>query len=183
MPNMYVSTVRISNERAISPVVYRRAQSGKVLAPEHHVVWSLFDRDEIERNWLYRRLTERSLRLVSSKAPTSSPYATVVATREQSYDWLQTGMRLVFRLRANAVQRVIVGGKTRKVDVVMHGLHPLSPERSRNPHTWVGCRGRVRHTASQWSMRPSKLWRTTGSAFHGAMLRQLSSTAPSWLAC
>ena len=128
MPNMYVSTIRISNERAIGPVVYRRAETGKVLAPEHHIVWSFFNRDEIERNWLYRRLTERSLRLVSSKAPTSSPYATVVATREQSYDWLQTGMRVVFKLRANAVQRVIVGGKTRKVDVVMHALHALSPE-------------------------------------------------------
>ena len=59
MPNMYVSTVRISNERAISPVVYRRAETGKVLEPEHHVVWSLFNRDEIERAWLYRLLTER----------------------------------------------------------------------------------------------------------------------------
>ena len=36
-----------------------------------------------------------------------------------------------------------------------------------------------------WLMDASAadLWRTTGSAFHGAMLRQLSSTAPSWLAC
>jgi hypothetical protein len=52
----------------------------------------------------------------------------VVTTREQSFDWLEAGMRLVFKLRANAVQRVIVEGKTRKVDVVMHALHSLSPE-------------------------------------------------------
>ncbi len=37
-------------------------------------------------------------------------------------------MRLVFRLRANAVKRIVVDGKTKKVDVVMHALHPLSPE-------------------------------------------------------
>jgi len=128
MANVYISTVRISDERAITPVVYRRAEVGQALAPEHHIVWSLFNRDEIERNWLYRRLTDRALRIISSKVPTSSLYATVVATREQSFDWLQPGMRLVFKVRANAVQRVIVGGKTRKVDVVMHALHPMSPE-------------------------------------------------------
>lgn len=128
MANVYISTVRISNERAITPVVYRRADTGNVLAPEHHVVWSLFDRDEKERSWLYRRLTDRSLRVISTKPPTSSPYATVVVTREQSFDWLKEGMRLVFKLRANAVQRITVGGKTRKVDVVMHALHSLSPE-------------------------------------------------------
>ena len=49
MSNIYVSTVRISDERAIAPVVFRRAQVGQVLAPEHHVVWSLFARDETER--------------------------------------------------------------------------------------------------------------------------------------
>jgi CRISPR system Cascade subunit CasE len=52
----------------------------------------------------------------------------VVATREQSFDWLKPGVRLVFKLRANAVRRVFVDGKTRKVDVVMYALHPLSPE-------------------------------------------------------
>jgi CRISPR system Cascade subunit CasE len=128
MANVYISTVRISDERAITPVVYRRAEVGQALAPEHHIVWSLFNRDETERNWLYRRLTDRALRVVSSREPTSSPYATVVATREQNFDWLQPGMRLVFKVRANAVQRVIVEGKTRKVDVVMHALHPLSLE-------------------------------------------------------
>jgi CRISPR system Cascade subunit CasE len=131
MANIYVSTVRISDERAITPVVYRRATVGQALAPEHHVVWSLFDRKETERRWLYRRLTDRDLRVISTNAPKSSLYATVVATREQSFDWLKPGMRLVFKLRANAVQRVIIDGKTRKVDVVMHALHPLSPtERS-----------------------------------------------------
>jgi CRISPR system Cascade subunit CasE len=55
----------------------------------------------------------------------------VVTTREQSFDWLKPGMRLIFKLRANAVQRVVTDGKTRKVDVVMHALHPLpSQERS-----------------------------------------------------
>src|SRR6202011_5265049 len=111
----YISTVRISDERAIAPVVFRRAEVGQALAPEHHVVWSLFARKETQRNWLYRRLTDRSLRLVSTRAPKSSPYATVVTTREQNFDWLQGGMRLLFKLRANAVQRVIVDGKTRKV--------------------------------------------------------------------
>jgi hypothetical protein len=67
MANVYVSTVRISDERAITPVVYRRAEVGQALAPEHHIVWSLFNRDEMERNWLYRRLTDRALRIVSSK--------------------------------------------------------------------------------------------------------------------
>src|SRR4051794_4189608 len=114
MANAYISTIRISDERAITPVVYRRAKVGQALAPEHHVVWSLFNRDDTERSWLYRRLTDRSLRVISDKAPMSSPYATVVATREQNFDWLQAGMRLVFKLRANAVQRVIVNGKTRK---------------------------------------------------------------------
>jgi CRISPR system Cascade subunit CasE len=128
MDNIYVSTVRISDERAITPVVYRRAAVGQALAPEHHVVWSLFDRNETERRWLYRRLTDRDLRIISTSAPKSSPYATVVATREQSFDWLKPGIRLVFKLRANAVQRVIIDGKTRKVDVVMHALHPLSPK-------------------------------------------------------
>jgi CRISPR system Cascade subunit CasE len=128
MANVYISTVRISDERAISPVVFRRAEVGQALAPEHHVVWSLFDREETERTWLYRRLTDRSLRLVSTRAPKSSPYATVVATREQNFDWLRGGMRLLFKLRANAVQRIIVDGKTRKVDVVMHALHSLSTE-------------------------------------------------------
>jgi CRISPR system Cascade subunit CasE len=128
MANLHVSTVRISDERAIAPVVFRRAQVGQALAPEHHVVWSLFDRDEAERKWLYRRLTDRTLRVVSAKAPRSSPYATVVTTREQSFDWLRTGTRLLFKLRANAVQRVVVDGRTRKVDVVMHALHPLPPE-------------------------------------------------------
>ena len=101
-----------------------------MLAPEHHLVWSLFDREETERNWLYRRLTDRTLRLVSTRAPKSSPYATVVTTREQNFDWLQGGMRLLFKLRANAVQRVIVDGKTRKVDVVMHALLLSTEERS-----------------------------------------------------
>jgi CRISPR system Cascade subunit CasE len=128
MANVYISTVRISDERAIAPVAFRRAEVGQALAPEHHVVWSLFDRGETERNWLYRRLTDRTLRIVSTKAPRSSPYATVVTTREQSFDWLQAGMRFVFKLRANAVQRVVVDGKTRKVDVVMHAIHPLSSE-------------------------------------------------------
>ena len=128
MANVHISTVRISDERAIAPVVFRRVKVGQVLAPEHHVVWSLFDRQETERNWLYRRLTDRTLRLVSARAPKSSPYATVVTTREQNFDWLQGGMRLLFKLRANAVQRVIVDGKTRKVDVVMHALHSLSTE-------------------------------------------------------
>jgi CRISPR system Cascade subunit CasE len=126
MANVHISTVRISDERAIAPVVFRRAAVGQALAPEHHLVWSLFDREETVRTWLYRRLTDRTLRLVSTRAPKSSPYATVVTTREQNFDWLQAGMRLVFKLRANAVQRVIVEGKTRKVDVVMHGLHLLS---------------------------------------------------------
>jgi CRISPR system Cascade subunit CasE len=128
MPNIYISTARISDERAITPVVYRRAKVGQVLAPEHHVVWSLFDRNEDERKWLYRRLTDRDLRIISTNAPKSSPYATVVTMREQSFDWLKPGMRLVFKLRANAVQRVAIDGKTRKVDVVMHALHPLSRE-------------------------------------------------------
>jgi CRISPR system Cascade subunit CasE len=128
MPNICISTVRISDERAITPVVYRRAKVGQALAPEHHVVWSLFDRNENERRWLYRRLTDRDLRIISTHAPTSSLYATVLATREQSFEWLKPGMRLVFKLRANAVQRVVVDGKTRKVDVVMHALHPLPPE-------------------------------------------------------
>jgi CRISPR system Cascade subunit CasE len=131
MANIYVSTVRISDERAIAPVVYRRATVGQALAPEHHVVWSLFDRKEDERRWLYRRLTSRDLRIISTNAPKSSSYATVVATREQSFDWLRPGMRLVFKLRANAVNRVVVDGKTRKVDVVMHALHPLPPEERR----------------------------------------------------
>jgi CRISPR system Cascade subunit CasE len=128
MANVYLSTVRISDERAITPVVYRRAKVGQVLAPEHHVVWSLFDRNENERRWLYRRLTDRDLRIISTNAPKSSPYAAVVTMREQNFDWLKPGMRLVFKLRANAVQRVVVDGKTRKVDVVMHALHPLPPE-------------------------------------------------------
>jgi CRISPR system Cascade subunit CasE len=128
MVNVYVSTVRIRDERAIAPVVYRRARVGQALAPEHHVVWSLFDRNENERRWLYRRLTDRDLRIISTNAPKSSTYAAVVTTREQSFDWLKSGMRLIFKLRANAVQRVAVDGKTRKVDVVMHTLHPLPPE-------------------------------------------------------
>src|ERR1700730_10984924 len=128
MVNIFVSTVRISDERAITPLVYRRAKVGQALAPEHHVVWSLFDRNENERRWLYRRLTDRDLRIISNNAPKSSPYAAVVTVREQNFDWLKPGMRLVFKLRANAVQRVVVDGKTRKVDVVMHALHALSPE-------------------------------------------------------
>src|SRR5690349_24076285 len=104
MPNVYVSTVRISDERAITPVVYRRAKAGEALAPEHHVVWSLFDRSESERKWLYRRLTDRNLGIISTNAPKSSPYATVVTIREQNFDWLKPGTRLVFKLRANAVQ-------------------------------------------------------------------------------
>jgi CRISPR system Cascade subunit CasE len=131
MPNIYVSAVRISDERAITPVVYQRAKVGQALAPEHHVVWSLFDRNENERRWLYRRLTDRDLRIISTNAPKSSPYAAVVTMREQNFDWLKPGMRLVFKLRANAVQRVVVDGKTRKVDVVMHALHPLPPEERR----------------------------------------------------
>src|SRR6516165_692636 len=99
MDNIYVSTVRISDERAITPVVYRRATVGQALAPEHHVVWSLFDRKENERRWLYRRLTSRDVRIISTNAPRSSPYAAVVTTREQSFDWLHPGMRLVFKLR------------------------------------------------------------------------------------
>ena len=110
MANVYLSTVRISDERAIAPVVYRRAKVGQALAPEHHVVWSLFDRSDNERTWLYRRLTDRDLRVVSTKAPKSSAYAAVLRTHEQSFDWLRPGMRLVFKLRANAVQRVVVGG-------------------------------------------------------------------------
>jgi CRISPR system Cascade subunit CasE len=128
MPNIYVSTVRIRDDRAIAPVVYRRATVGQALAPEHHVVWSLFDRNENERRWLYRRLTDRDLRIISMNAPKSSPYADVVTTREQSFDWLKPGMRLVFKLRVNAVQRVAADGRTRKVDVVMHALYPLSSE-------------------------------------------------------
>jgi CRISPR system Cascade subunit CasE len=131
MANIYISTVRISDERAITPVVYRRAKVGQALAPEHHVVWSLFDRYESERRWLYRRLTDRDLRIISTNAPKSSPYATVLATRERSFEWLKSGMRLVFKLRANAVRRVVIDGKTRKVDVVMHALHPLPPEERR----------------------------------------------------
>jgi hypothetical protein len=38
MANVFFSTVRISDERAIAPVVYRRAKVGQALAPEHHVV-------------------------------------------------------------------------------------------------------------------------------------------------
>src|SRR5262249_16700457 len=117
MVDVYVSTVRISEERAIAPVVYRRAKVGQALAPQHHVVWSLCDRNENERRWLYRRLTDRDLRIISTSAPKSSPYAAVVTMREQNFDWLKPGMRLVFKLRANAVQRVAVDGKTRKVDV------------------------------------------------------------------
>ena len=128
MVNVFVSTVRISDERAITPLVYRRAKVGQALAPEHHVVWSLFDRNENERRWLYRRLTDRDLRIISNNAPKSSPYAAVVTVREQNFDWLKPRMRLVFKLRANAVQRVVVDGKTCKVDVVMHALHPLSLE-------------------------------------------------------
>jgi CRISPR system Cascade subunit CasE len=131
MSSLFISNVRISDERAITPIVFRRAEVGQALLPEHHVVWSLFARDETERHWLYRRLTDRALRVVSSKAPTSSPYATVTTTREQSFDWLQSGMRLVFKLRANAVKRIAVDGKTHKVDVVMHALHPLSPQERR----------------------------------------------------
>ena len=128
MASLYVSTVRISDERAIAPVVFHRAKVGQALAPEHHLVWSLFDRRATERNWLYRRLTDRALRVVSATAPSSSPYATVLTAREQSYDWLEPGMRLCFRLRANAVKRTIVNGKSKKVDVVMHALLPLSRE-------------------------------------------------------
>jgi len=124
MANVYVSNIRIRDERAIAPVVYQRAKVGQVLAPEHHVVWSLFDRNENERRWLYRRLTDRDLRILSTNAPKSSPYADLVTMREQNFDWLKPGTRLVFKLRANAVQRVVVDGKTRKVDVVMHALHP-----------------------------------------------------------
>jgi CRISPR system Cascade subunit CasE len=131
MASVYISTVRISDERAITPVVYGRAKVGQVLAPEHHVVWSLFDRNENERRWLYRRLTDRDLRIISTNAPKPSAYAAVVTMREQNFDWLKTNMRLVFKLRANAVQRVVVDGKTRKVDVVMHALHPLPPEERR----------------------------------------------------
>jgi hypothetical protein len=81
MVDVYVSTVRIRDERAIAPVVYRRAKVGQALAPEHHVVWSLFDRNENERRWLYRRLTDRDLRIISTNAPKSSPYAAVVTMR------------------------------------------------------------------------------------------------------
>jgi CRISPR system Cascade subunit CasE len=132
MANVYISNVRINDERAIAPVVYHRAEIGQALAPEHHVVWSLFRRNEKDRVWLYRRLTDRALRVVSTRAPSSSPYATVVTTREQNYDWLKPDNRLLFKLRANAVKRVVVDGKTRKVDVVMHDLHPLSPEQRRD---------------------------------------------------
>ena len=128
MVNVYISTVRINDERAIAPVVYRRARAGQALAPEHHVVWSLFDRNQNERRWLYRRLTDRDLRIISTDVPKSSPYAAVVTVREQNIDWLKPGMRLMFKLRANAVQRIVVEGKTRKVDIVMHALHPLPPE-------------------------------------------------------
>jgi hypothetical protein len=189
MANVYISTVRISDERAITPVVYRRAEVGQVLAPEHHIVWSLFDRDQKERNWLYRRLTDRALRVVSSKVPTSSPYASVVATREQNFDWLQPGMRLVFKVRANAVQRVIVDGKTRKVDVVMHALHPMSLEERRERrevprlHTLPGYSARARDKVSQSSRELSRSWRTTVSASHAAMLQRLLSIAASWSAC
>lgn len=128
MSNLYVSTVRISDERAITPLVFCRVKAGQALLPEHHVVWSLSGRADTQRKWLYRRLTDRALRVVSSTPPSSSPYATVLTTREQSYAWLQTGMRLVFKLRANAVKRVIVDGKTRKAlalqldDVTADGL-------------------------------------------------------------
>jgi CRISPR system Cascade subunit CasE len=132
MANVYISNVRINDERAIAPVVYQRAEVGQALAPEHHVVWSLFNRDDKNRIWLYRRLSERALRVVSTKAPSSSPYASVVRTREQNYDWLEAGIRLLFKLRANAVKRVIVDGKTRKVDVVMHALYPLPLEQRRD---------------------------------------------------
>jgi CRISPR system Cascade subunit CasE len=132
MANIYISNVRINDERAIAPIVYHRAEVGQALAPEHHVVWSLFGRSDKDRIWLYRRLTERTLRVFSTRPPSTSPYATVEKTREQSYDWLEPGVRLLFKLRAKAVKRVIVGGKTRKVDVVMHALHPLSPEQRRD---------------------------------------------------
>jgi CRISPR system Cascade subunit CasE len=132
MANVYISNICINDQRAIAPVVYQRAEVGQALAPEHHVVWSLFGRNDKHRFWLYRRLTDRALRVVSAKAPTSSPYATVVKTREQNYEWLEPGVRLLFKLRANAVKRVVVDGKTRKVDVVMHALHPLSPEQRRD---------------------------------------------------
>jgi CRISPR-associated protein Cas6/Cse3/CasE subtype I-E len=131
MANVYISTVRVSNERAIAPTVFRGAKVGQALAPEHHVVWSLFPREQTERTWLYRRLTDRALRVVSTAVPTSSPYATVLGTQEQRYEWLAPGMRLAFRLRANAVKRLAVDGKTRKADVVMHALHPLSTEERR----------------------------------------------------
>jgi CRISPR system Cascade subunit CasE len=132
MANVYVSNIRINDDRVIAPVVFQRAEVGRALAPEHHLVWSLFGRDDKDRTWLYRRLTDRALRIVSTKAPSSSPYATVIATREQNYDWLELGARLLFKLRANAVKRVIMNGKTRKVDVVMHALHPLSSEQRRD---------------------------------------------------
>ena len=128
MRNVYISNVRINDERAIVPVIYHRAEVGQALAPEHHIVWSLFGRHDKDRIWLYRRLTDRALRVISSKAPSSSPYATVVTTREQNFDWVKTDTRLLFKIRANAVKRVVIDGKTRKVDVVMHVLHPLSPQ-------------------------------------------------------
>lgn len=56
-----------------------------------------------------------------SPPPTASSYATAIAMREQKYDWLE-GARVVFKLRANAVRRVVVDGKPKKVDVVMHAL-------------------------------------------------------------
>ncbi len=61
MASVYVSTVRMSDERAIAPVVFRLREVGQALAPEHHVVWSFLIADETERKWLYRRLTDRAL--------------------------------------------------------------------------------------------------------------------------
>jgi CRISPR system Cascade subunit CasE len=128
MDSVFISTVRISDERAIAPVVFRRAAVGQVLSPEHHVVRSLFGRSDTQRKWLYRRLTDRTVRVLSIAAPTSSPYATVITTREQKYDWLDRGARLVFKLQANAVKRIVVDERPKKVDVVMHALHPLPCE-------------------------------------------------------
>jgi len=62
MAKLYLSTVRISDERAIAPVVFHRAAVGQALAHEHHVVWSLFGRDETERQWLSWRTSASASR-------------------------------------------------------------------------------------------------------------------------
>lgn len=96
---------------------------GKRTDAHHRLLWTLFaDHPNRTRDFLWREEQRGEFAILSSRKPVGTDLFTRVDSKPFA-PVLKAGDRLHFALRANATR-----SKDRKrVDVVMHALHPLDP--------------------------------------------------------